>query len=387
MKEQDNRYTNIDDEVKDIVENTAMPNDEIPQAVKDVDAYSKYIKLKNTPTLQRENRMIDTSDEGLTVDPMWLPHKISKMIVHLPSDEQDRIMRRVKAIKLIHLKIGALKLKAFGLKRPRYHKSLQKGLLDERQAELLEYFGRMLSAKEVHKIITLDWGYDVALETVRSFRKQHADTIDQMIINYKKDFSDIRLSQKKGRLEELVQLYHKRKALHDVSQSKSDHQLLLQTLRAIKDECEDKTLRITADINANVMVTINNHIQEEVMKGLTINDIIIARTAARMQVNPRFLISRLHNSYYAKHSGFLMPSGSLQDEELQYPSSIVYNWNAIEAQHAATGDTGLQLAEYEEVPTEKKDVGATLKEILKKRLGEKKDDLSEAEQRIKKHTK
>lgn len=379
-------YTDVNNQIEAMVAQGNDQSIDIPDTVKDTEAYLRYIKLKNSKSLQREPRMIATSDVNLHIDPIGNLNRIVKKISHLPSDEQDIIIKRVKAMKVIYLKIGALKLKAFGIKRPRYHHTLQMGLLDERKSELIEYYGRMLTTKEVHKIVTLEWGYDIAIESLRRFKKTYADKIRDRQEHFQRDFNDLRLSHKKGRLEELVWMYNSRKSKYEQTQAKTDYQLMLQTLRAIRDEVEDKSLKIEHNINAKLEITINHHIQNEIMKGLTINDIIVARVAARMGINPRFLITRLHNSAYAKHSGFIQPDGSLSDQEITYPSSIVYNWNAIEQQHQKHGDVGLQEAQWQDLTQPEAERASELKDILIAKILDKKADLSQAKSRIDKNT-
>jgi hypothetical protein len=383
----DDQHKEIDETVDKLTEGAESTEIVIPDTVKDPSSYKKYIKLKDAPALRYPQRLIETSDLNLTIDPVGHAGFIQKKIIHLPSDEQDAILQRVKGLKVIYLRIGALKLKAYGQKRPKHHTSLTMGLLDERASELIEYYGRMLDHKEVHKIVVTDWGYDVGVGSLRNFYKKYKVKIEDLIETFKRDFGDIRLTHKKGRLEELVNIYNARKIKWELSKSIKDEELMLKTLRAIRDEVEDKTLRIDHNINAKMEITINNHIQEEIMKSLTINDIIIARVASRMRINPRFLITRLHDSYYAKHSGFLRPDHSVQDEETQYPSQIVYNWNDIERQHKNEGDTGLELQKWEEVPQDKIIEGADLKSILKSKLLSKKDDLHNSKERIIKNTK
>jgi len=380
------RYTDIEKQVEQIVDNQDDKSITVPDTVKDQVAYKRYVKLKDAKSLQRDNRMITTSDVNLTIDPIGNLSRTEKLIVHLPSDEQDTILKRCKAIKVIYLKVGALKLKAYGMKRPRYHHTLQMGLLDERKSELIEYYGRMLTTKEVHKIITVEWGYEVAIETLRKFKKTYIDKIKDRQEHFQRDFNDIRLGHKKGRLEELVWMYNSRKQKYEDTETKTDYQLMLQTLRAIRDEVEDKSLRIDHNINAKLEITVNNHIQTEIMKGLTINDIIIARVAARMNINPRFLITRLHNSAYAKHSGFIRPDSDLDKQDVTYPSSIVYNWDKIEKQHKKYGDIGLDEAEWEEVTEPEKQRAGDLKDVLLAKILDKKSDLSTAKQRIVKNS-
>ena len=355
----------------------------MPNTVKDPDAYKRYLKLSKSPTLQRENRLIYTSDPNVVIDPVGHIRFVEKKIAHLPSDEQDKIIQRTRGLKVIFLRIGSLRQKAFGIPRPSHHASLTMGILDERSSELIEYFGKMLSEKEVHKIVTTEWGYDVSIGTLKHFRLKYKQEIEKIKEQFQKDFTDIRLSHKKGRLEELVEIYQKRKQKWELSDSQQNEKLLLSTIRMIRDEVEDKSIKIDHNINAKLELTVNNHIEQEIMKSLTINDIIIARVAARMNVNPRFLITKLHNSYYAKHSGFARPDNT--EQTVQYPSSIVYNWNQIGEIHKDKQDPDEQLKNFSEDPAS--DKAKTIKQILQQKIKAKNQDISQSEQRVNDNTK
>jgi len=372
-------------------DHTESPNighsavNEVPDGVKNVEAYKKWLKLKDSPTISLPDRLIYTSDVNVVIDPAAAMPAIHKRLTPLGGDEIDEILQKVKAVKVVLSKVGSLKHKAFGISINARHRSLAMGVLDERSSELIQYFGQLLTTTEVHKIITREWGYEVSIATLRKFKARNTEAIEQAKDQFYKDYSGIRLSHKKGRLLELQDIFIKRKMRWDESHSQADEKLMLQTLRQIREETHDPTLRINANINSNINVTIQNHIEREVMKGLTINDIIIARVAARMNVNPTFLITRLHNSLYAKHSGFKRPDDDLQDQDITYPSQMVYNWSQIAEQHEKHGDANIEEAEWEDVSDDDKNHGSTLKDMLLEKIKQKKQDVSQAQNRINNH--
>lgn len=239
----------------------------------------------------------------------------------------------------------------------------------------------MLDDNEVHKIVSLEWGYDVSVVTVRNFRRAHLSEITKLQDEFMKDFSSIRLSHKRARIEELQKLYNSRSAIYERSQSQNDYRLLLMTMKELREETRDDTLRIEHNLNANINLKINNHIEKEIMNGMTINDIIIARASSKMNVNPAFLIARLHQSIYAKFNGFVKPDG----EAPTYPSSMVYNWTQIEKQHKDVGDKGIQDAEWEEVPEEKVEQTKDLQAILLEKIAQKKRDANHSQDRVNKN--
>jgi len=354
----------------------------IPEGVRDIKNYKRYIALRDAPALKLPGRLIQTSDVNVEIDPMAHLAQSNKMMSHLPSDEIDEITKRIKAVKVLHFKIGSLKNKAYGVRKRAVHSSLSMGVIDERSSEIVEYYGNMLTTKEIHKIIAKEWGYDVSIGALQKFRARHLDKIELLKQEYLKDHTDIRLAHKRGRLEELQKLFIHRKNKYDATGTQEDYKLLLATLRIIREETEDKTLRISADINANINIAIQHHINSEVMKGLTINDIILARVASRMNINPRFLISRLHNSLYAKHSGFLRPDEDLENQEIPYPSRMVYNWESIAKQHKDTGDKNIEDAEWEDVSDDKMAEAQDIKAVLLQRIKDKKQSTNISQDRV-----
>jgi hypothetical protein len=379
---QDDVHKTKDQLEKKILKGAESASLVIPEAVRDIDNYKRYVALRDAPAIKLPGRLIQTSDPNTVVDPMAHLNAINMNISHLPSDEQDDITRRIKAVKVLHFKIGALKNKAYGLKRRHIHSSLSIGVIDERSSEVIQYYGSLLTTKEIHKIIANEWGYNVSIQALRKFKVKNADKIEVLKQEYVKDHTNIRLAHKKGRLEELQSLFIDRKNKYDTTKGREDYKLLLATLRLIKDETEDKTLRIDANISANITISIQNHINAEVMKGLTINDIILARVASRMNINPRFLIARLHNSMYASHSGFLRPDGDLENQEIPYPSKMVYNWETIKKQHDAHGDKNIEDAQWEDVPKDQLQPAQDIKQVLIDAIKNKQQSINIAQDRV-----
>lgn len=370
----------------DTPQETTQESDQIntiPETVKDVESYKRWLEMKEMPALKLENRMMDTSDDQ-QIDPMVLPHILTKRISHLPLEEQETIQRRHKALKVLQMKISSEHMKAFGTPKRNGHTSLQRVLLDERAAELIEYFGRYFTIPEVHKIVTTEWGYSVQIGSVRQFRKRNLDKITARQEHHKRDYGELRLSHKKSRLEELQELYADRKQKYQVSGTKDDYKLLLQTLQQIQKECEIDTIRLEGQINHNVEVTLNYHIEQEVMKNMTINDIIIGRVAARNGVSTNFLIERLHSSLYARFSGFSEPEdpNNLMNQEIQYPSAIVYNWDQIRKIEDEKVKADKELMAHKTIPEETKEEMGSVKSVLQQRLDEMKGDLNKASGRV-----
>ena len=352
----------------------------IPTGVLNVEAYDEYMRILNSDTLK--NCEIETSDPNCTVNLRSLLFRLEAKIGHLPMEERDEIKARQRAMHSITGKLSQLKKKAFGIAQNGPY-SFQESVLDEKSSELIEYFGRFHSAYEVHKIVTIDWGYDVNFTTVDNFRKRHLDRIKEKQEEYKRDYSDVRLGHKRSRLDELQYLYNHRKQKYEEGENKDDYKLLLITIDQIRKEVEGDKFTIDGHLTMDVEHTVNAHIQNEVLKNIVINDIIIGRLSAKIGVDSRVLINKLHNSYYAKFTGFDTSNPDSLDEVPIYPSKFVYNFDDLD-RHS------MELKREEEefrktlpilLPADKAHM-TDVKAILLEKIRNKRSQINEATQRV-----
>lgn len=363
--------------VETIVEGKIL---KVPTGVIDIDAYNEYNRVLNSETLK--NCEVETSDPNCTVNLKSLLFRLEAKIAHLPEEEREELKARGKAMHSLMGKLSQLKKKAFGIAQNGPY-SLQESVLDAKSSELIEYFGRFHSAYEIHKIVTIDWGYDVNYTTVENFRKRHLDRIKEKQEEYKRDYSDVRLGHKRSRLDELQYLYNHRKQKYEESENKDDYKLLLQTIEQIRKEVEGDKFTIDGHLTMDVEHTVNLHIQNEVLKNIVINDIIVGRLSARIGVDSRVLINKLHNSYYAKFTGFDTSQADSLDEVPIYPSKFVYNFDDLE-RHS------LELKNKEEdfkrslpvlEPAQKAHM-TDVKSILLEKIRNKKAQINESQQRV-----
>lgn len=363
--------------VETIVEGKIL---KVPTGVIDIDAFNEYNRVLNSETLK--NCEVETSDPNCTVNLKSLLFRLEAKIAHLPEEEREELKARGKAMHSLMGKLSQLKKKAFGIAQNGPY-SLQESVLDAKSSELIEYFGRFHSAYEIHKIVTIDWGYDVNYTTVENFRKRHLDRIKEKQEEYKRDYSDVRLGHKRSRLDELQYLYNHRKQKYEESENKDDYKLLLQTIEQIRKEVEGDKFTIDGHLTMDVEHTVNLHIQNEVLKNIVINDIIVGRLSARIGVDSRVLINKLHNSYYAKFTGFDTSQADSLDEVPIYPSKFVYNFDDLE-RHS------LELKNKEEdfkrslpvlEPAQKAHM-TDVKSILLEKIRNKKAQINESQQRV-----
>ena len=91
-----------------------------------------------------------------------------------------------------------------------------------------------------------------------------------------------------------------------------------------RKEVEGEELKLTIDGNIDVNATINVAMSSaRLLHGLTVNQLIISRVAARLKLPSQYLIDRLAHSYYAKYNGY-RTNDDLKTKPI-YPTSVQYD--------------------------------------------------------------
>lgn len=303
-------------------------NRNYPKGVLDTEAYDKWEEMRkdfdNNP-----RRIYHTSNPNLKIDcaaTIYIIERI-KGFKELPVEEQEDIRERVREMRSITGKLAVLKRTSYG--------SIGKmdtggiGPAYERQAEILELFGRWYKPAEVHKIITKDWGYDIGFNSVNEFYKRHVEKITELQREYEQSHSDVRLSKRRARLDELSWLYSKTKHKYLEGESREDAKLMQSLLESIKKEV-DGDIVINGKIQVDIEHTINVQVQQEMLKEFNLTAYIIAKIAGRLNVNPMYITARLARSMYAKFTGFKGASKQqMNEDEIYYPSGIAYNFDEM----------------------------------------------------------
>jgi uncharacterized protein YggL (DUF469 family) len=304
----------------------------IPPEVVDESAYKEYLEI--TQSIEDMGDLdIEVSDDSLGYIKISAPKsKISSKISHLPSDEKSKILLLASKYRKLKSSQTAVRNKAFGFKSGgRY--AMQEKLLDNKREEIIELFGKFHAPKEVHEIVNKTWQYGVSLDTVKKFQRDNIDAIEDYQNNHKTNLDDVRLFHKKSRLQEFLELYNKVKQNFNDTNNREDAKLAAQFLKLIREEVEGNKLLIDGKLQIDVEATVAMQVQLEVMKKTKIIDIIMARAAARLGCNPRFLLARMHQSRYSKLTGFDTPL-QLNEEDnvndfLDYPSTHNYDMDKI----------------------------------------------------------
>ncbi len=291
-------------------------------------AYHEYIKLLQHPYLNEKQTYI--ASDGSVINIAKLKFQLTGDIKHLPQTEQNKILTRKTIWQKIQGKLGKLKSQAFGMQKG-YH--LQKGhnsLINAKQVELVELFGRNFSTKEAHEICVKDWGLPVSIDQVSAFHKKHVEVIKAKVEEYNATYDDIRLGYKKSRLEAYVWIYNQAKLKFERTKSREDLKVMILALDKIKGEVEDPTLIIKGEMNVHMDIeaSVNMHLKAEVLKDLSIRQIIIGRVASKMNANVTLLVQRLTDSYYSKFTDEEVED--VEYEEVEYPSDHQYDFDDLQ---------------------------------------------------------
>ena len=354
-----------------------------PKGVVDKDAYNSYLMLsqqwKNHP-----QRFYQTRDKKNKIDLAESPEKVKSIIssFNLPKSEIDFINKINNEIYFLVQKATLFKKNSFG----DYLASLtEEGfVLDELSGStpiIIELAGRFYKVEEIHQVLCTELEItSVSITQIRNVVRENITKIKELQEKFKKDYSDVRLSYKRSRLEELQYLYNNRKSIYLRSQSRDDEKQLISIMENIKKEIQGD-LVINGTLNLSIEDQANMYVKNEMLKKLNISMYIIARIAGRMNMNPLFILSRLAHSRYAQFSGFgengLSPT-ALTDE-ISYPSQIVYNWNKIEENNALIVEAESKESALPSSPPQKI---SSLKEKLLEQLNLAKQPLEKGKQDI-----
>ena len=308
-----------------------MANDkiEIPKEVVNPQAYKRMIALMRHPILQNT---IYVSSEGDEINIAMLPHRLELKIAHLSPKEQDTVREIKRKYNQMRARITTEKAAAFG------HSGRNGGRTKEElikfqerspfETDIIELLGRMFTITEVVQILGEENGAVVTEKDVKRVFKEHIVEIEKLREEFRNKVTDVRLYNKRPRLEELAWMYGKMKNRFKVNNSSEAYNSMLRTLEQIRKEAEGDILTVNGVVDVNIEAQIQEHIQQEIYKTINLKEIILGRVAARMGYDPAKLIAGLHNSYYAK---FVQISGDFEeDAEMVYPSSQAYDFTQIE---------------------------------------------------------
>lgn len=342
----------------------------IPEDVVNPKEYMKWFAYNKNPILSHPIQIASTGEE---INISMMPHRLRKAIEHLSPKEQEDLLELKRQWMSLNAKRTTAKAKAFGRagclggRKPEEVRAVQK--LSPFEEDIMELLGRMFTVTEVVKILGEDNGIVIDEDDVKKVLKKNIVEIERRREEYRNKITDVRLYNKRPRLDELGWMYSKMKARYIALNSIDAYNAMLRTLEQIRKEAEGDILNINGALDINIEVTIQNHIQKEILKTINLKEIILGRVAARMGFDLKKLIAGLHNSYYAK---FVDISGEYDPEaEMVYPSTMAYDFTKIEQQSGRE----VQDIKAEDVTEQEKSSAQRTKEMFLKKIRKQKEDL------------
>ena len=338
----------------------------IPEDVINPKAYLKFAALKNNPILV--NPYYNASD-GSTINIATLPHILKKKITHLSPKEQDIIMDIKSRWTQVNIKCNQAKATAYGRIGPNGGVPREKRVtITAFENDIMELLGRMFTTQETIKILFDEYGIVTTVDDVNQILRKHIVEIERRREEFRNKVADVRLFNKRPRLDELAWMYSKMKGRYISLNSMDAYNAMLRTLEQIRKEAEGDVLNLQGAINVNIEVEIQAQIQKEVFRTINLKEIILGRIAARMNYDTKKLVAGLHNSYYAK---FISMSGNFDPKaEMQFPSTLSYDFNEIER----NSSNAVEDVDAEVITEAEKSTSTSIKEILLERIKKQKED-------------
>lgn len=349
-----------------------MTKIEIPQDVIDKQAYMRYIAYSNHPLLKNP---IYITPEGEEINLAMLIHYLRRKIEHLPPKEQEIILDlKTKYMQIVQKKNVASGIAWGRIGKPKKKTPSQKEIENKaKQAlenDIITLLGRMFSINEVVKILVEDNGLVVTTAQVKDVMARNLVVIERKREEFRNKVTDVRLYNKRPRLEELAWMYSKMKMRYITLNSVEAYNAMLRTLEQLRKEAEGDILSVRGAIDVNLNVELQAHIQKEILKTINLKEIILGRIAARMNYDCNKLIAGLHNSYYNR---FVQISGDYDpnaENDMQYPSLVNYDFAEIERKNAERDDVvDIQAQEVTEVQHEK---ATSIKDLFLRKIREQK---------------
>jgi len=199
---------------------------------------------------------------------------------------------------------------------------------------VIEAYGNVAIARRIRETTGLTLSPVSVAGFARKFKK--SEEFKEKVQEYRNGMDDIRIYGKRGRLEEIQSLYLDAYDRYELKKDTTNMNSLLKLLEQARKEADVSAQNIninngTIVNNLSVINILQSDERKRVFKHMPINEIIIGRVAAKMGKPTAALLESLHTSFYSKQAG--MMGLDTIDEPYQYPSSMVYDINALKDDH------------------------------------------------------
>lgn len=359
-------------------------NAPIPPEITDPVAWKKYLVMKESSTLKRIHVL---ASDGTEINLMWFPRTLRENIKHLSTSEREEILEMYAARRKVQLTANRLLAVARGsFEIARKRRREERGEFDALNCsdvtlveDIKELLGKMFTPKEVVRILAESREIQVELEYVQDVLKRFINDIEKRREEFRNRVQDVRLYSKRPRLEELSWMYTQMKTRYKALNSTDAYNAMLRTLEQIRKEAEGDQIFINGAIDVNVETEIRLHIQQTIYKSVNLKEIILGRVAARMNWDLAKLVAGLHNSYYAR----FMPTNDEYDPqaEMEYPSSMNYDFNRIQHNHAVSGVDEVEDVKAEPLTEQERTSSEAIKQLFLQRIAKQREALEAPKQR------
>lgn len=359
-------------------------NAPIPPEITDPVAWKKYLVMKESSTLKRIHVL---ASDGTEINLMWFPRTLRENIKHLSTSEREEILEMYAARRKVQLTANRLLAVARGsFELARKRRREERGEFDSLNCsdvtlveDIKELLGKMFTPKEVVRILAESREIQVELEYVQDVLKRFINDIEKRREEFRNRVQDVRLYSKRPRLEELSWMYTQMKTRYKALNSTDAYNAMLRTLEQIRKEAEGDQIFINGAIDVNVETEIRLHIQQTIYKSVNLKEIILGRVAARMNWDLAKLVAGLHNSYYAR----FMPTNDEYDPqaEMEYPSSMNYDFNRIQHNHAVSGVDEVEDVKAEPLTEQERTSSEAIKQLFLQRIAKQREALEAPKQR------
>lgn len=337
----------------------------VPDDVINKQEYLKWIAFKKNPILTNPYY---TTSEGEEINIASLPHRLVQKIKHLSPKEQEIVFEMKTLWNKANMKCNEAKSMAYG-KKGKGKRTNSIAVLTDLEADIIELLGRLFTTKEVIEILAKDYDTIVDSNAIMEIRRKFVNEIERKKEEFKNSVTDVRLFNKRPRLEELAWMYSKMKNRYTQLNTNESYMMLLRTLEQIRKESEGDVLNIKGSIEMNVELEIQQQIQIEMLRTLNLKEVVIGRVAARMNYDTTKLINSLHNSYYSK---FVTISGDFDpNAQMSFPSNQNYDFNKIQKESAVDAE----IVTPEPITETEKMNGDMVKQLFLKNIKDRKKDL------------
>ena len=216
-------------------------------------------------------------------------------------------------------------------------------VLKEQGDWILSQAGEFRNPKSIHEELTKKMGFNISLQTVRSFIAENKTVLDKYREDFKNELLNTSISTDSGRLkfweESFNYYYNQWKNYGKIGDFNACAKIINEVRTEVKG---DVTIRIDGKIDINHSIEVNKSLGQKLGE-LNIAMINIALAAQKSGVNPLPLLTQLSNSFYNKWNGITEEPLGLKDKSKLIPvSNFVksYNWDEIREKNKEDFDHG-----------------------------------------------